>query len=87
MTTLQNFQSRNFTGDQLLMFSSVVGGKLVTLSIMFEINNQISPAAVPNLEFMARSGVIEVTSGVTSLAEIELFTVASGVVSPTEVET
>lgn len=35
---------------------------------------------------MARSGVMDVTSGVTSLTEIKLFIVASGVASPTEVE-
>lgn len=51
---------------------------------MFEINNSISPAAVPKLKVMTRSGVTEVTSGVTSLTEMKLFTAASGVASPSE---
>lgn len=63
------------------------GGKqLAALSTVFEINNLISPAAVLKLKVMTRSGVTEVTSGVASLTEMKLFTAASEVASPSEVE-
>lgn len=89
MTILKNFLSHNFLGVRLLVFSFVAGQggeQLASLSTVFEINNSISPAAVLKLKVMTRSGVTEVTSGVASLTEMKLFTAASEVASPSEVE-
>lgn len=62
------------------------GEQLAALSTVFDINNSVSPAAVLKLKVMTRSGVTEVTSGVASLTEMKLFTAASEVASPSEVE-